>query len=37
MSGSGKYRPGDEHSISRPPTAVCADFAAAVEYILTLQ
>lgn len=31
---SGKFRPGDENRSSIPPTAVCENFAAAVDYIL---
>lgn len=30
---TGKYREGDETTISPQPTAVCSDFAAAVEYL----
>jgi len=37
FSIAGKYRQGDENSIPRAPTAVCRDFAAAVEHILTCQ
>ncbi|XP_046643119.1 haloacid dehalogenase-like hydrolase domain-containing protein 2 [Daphnia pulicaria] len=31
---TGKYRPGDENRSSVPPTAVCDNFAAAVDYLL---
>jgi len=31
---TGKYRQGDEDSIAQRPTAVCCDFAAAVQHIL---
>lgn len=31
---TGKFRPGDENRSSIPPTAVCENFAAAVDYIL---
>jgi len=31
---TGKYLDGDEHKIEPPPTAVCDDFPAAVEFIL---
>jgi len=31
---TGKYRQGDENTIEKPPTAVCCDFSAAVDYIL---
>lgn len=31
---TGKYREGDEKTISPPPTAVCNDFQAAVDYLI---
>ncbi|KAJ7389030.1 Haloacid dehalogenase-like hydrolase domain-containing protein 2 [Desmophyllum pertusum] len=33
---TGKYRDGDEHRLANPPFAVCKDFSAAVDQILTM-
>jgi len=33
---TGKYRDGDEHRLERAPFAVCKDFSAAVDQILTM-
>jgi len=31
---TGKYKPGDEAKLTIAPTAVCSDFAAAVDWVL---